>query len=65
MRWTKPAEDKTSRRVEERWAWAHPTFDLTLNKPLSEISRIEIDESGLMADVDRSNNVYSQNGGAE
>ncbi len=59
MRFTKPAGENISRTVASRWAWAHPTYDLTLKRPLAQIKSIEIDESGLMADVDRSNNVYS------
>lgn len=58
MRWTKPARENTSRTVPPRWAWAHPTYELTIKRPLSQVDTIEIDESGLMADVDRSNNIY-------
>lgn len=60
MRWEKPAEGTTSRTIEKDWAWAYPTYDLTINKPKAEISKIVIDESGLMADVNRENNVYNQ-----
>lgn len=58
MRWTKPVEDNTSRTIAPRWAWAHPTYELSIKKPLAQVTTIEIDESGLMADVDRSNNTY-------
>ena len=58
MRWTKPAGENTSRTVAASWAWAHPTYELIIKKPMSQITTIEIDESGLMADVDLSNNTY-------
>jgi len=60
MRWEKPAEGNSSRTMAKDWAWAYPTYDLTLNKPKAEISEIVIDESGLMADINRENNVYNQ-----
>lgn len=60
MRWEKPAEGTTSRTIEKDWAWAYPTYNLTINKPKAEIRKIVIDESGLMADVNRENNVYNQ-----
>lgn len=58
MRWEKPADENTNRTVAEDWAWAYPTYELKLEKPASEISKIVIDDSGLMADVNRENNVY-------
>ncbi|HZJ37461.1 MAG TPA: M1 family metallopeptidase, partial [Gillisia sp.] len=60
MYWTKPAEGTSSRTLAKDWAWAYPTYDLTINKPKAEISKIVIDESGLMADINRENNVYNQ-----
>jgi len=59
MRWNKPAEESKERKVTERWAWARPTYELILEKPLSEISGINIDDSGLMADINRENNTFS------
>ena len=53
MRWTKP--DATN--IEEDWAWAYPTYTLEIPTAQYEIEKIEIDPSGLMADVDRENNV--------
>ena len=46
------------RTVLEDWAWTHPTYEFTINKPLSSIKTIAIDPSGLMADIDKNNNVY-------
>lgn len=60
MRWEKPAENDSPRRVEKDWAWAFPTYTFTLDKPKSEISSIEIDASKLMADVDKENNTYNE-----
>jgi len=59
MRWEKPTEGNSSRTMAKDWAWAYPTYDLTINKPKAEISKIVIDESGLMADINRENNVYT------
>ncbi|OEY72547.1 M1 family metallopeptidase [Salegentibacter salarius] len=58
MRWEKPAEHENW-TVAEDWAWAYPTYELNIDKPLSEIESIEIDESQLMADVKRDNNLYT------
>ncbi len=58
MRWEKPAEHENW-TVAKDWAWAYPTYELNIDKPLSEIESIEIDESQLMADVKRDNNLYT------
>ena len=47
--------------VENDWAWAFPSYSLTLNKNKSEISTIVIDPSFYMADIERGNNNYSAN----
>ncbi|MEX2336517.1 MAG: M1 family metallopeptidase [Fulvivirga sp.] len=58
MRWEKDAE--TENWIQEKdWAWAYPTYELSIDSPLSEIESIEIDDTQLMADVNRENNVYS------
>ncbi len=44
--------------VEKDWAWARPTYTLTIDAPLEEISQLRIDPTGLMADIDLSNNVF-------
>lgn len=56
MYWSKPDAGK----IQEDWAWAYPTYELTLDRPETEIKRIEIDPSQRMADVNRVNNVYQQ-----
>ncbi|WP_339647879.1 M1 family metallopeptidase [uncultured Salegentibacter sp.] len=58
MRWEKSAEHENW-TVAKDWAWAYPTFELNIDKPLSEIESIEIDESQRMADVNRDNNLYT------
>lgn len=40
MRWKKPNESELDRTVADRWAWAHPTYELILEKPLSEIQEL-------------------------
>ncbi len=60
MRWQKPAQDTTKRIVADDWAWAYPTYTLKLNKPKSQISKIIIDDSQMMADINPENNVFEQ-----
>lgn len=46
------------RTIIEDWAWAYPTYDFEINKPMSSIQAIVIDPSQLMADVNLENNVW-------
>ena len=46
------------RTVAKDWAWAYPSYTLELPFPANQIEQIVIDPSGLMADVDRTNNVF-------
>ncbi len=57
MRGEKPSNGV--RRTLEDWAWAYPSYSFSLERPTSDIKNITIDPSGLMADIDRSNNTYS------
>ncbi len=59
MRWEKPAAEGQNRTVEKDWAWAFPGYQLEIPVAQDKISVIEIDESKLMADIDRSNNKWS------
>ncbi|MDT0651162.1 M1 family metallopeptidase [Autumnicola edwardsiae] len=61
MRWEKPASGETSRTVKDDWAWSYPTYELKIDAEKSQISTIVVDESQLMADIDRSNNQYPSN----
>lgn len=45
------------RTVAKDWAWAYPTYELTIGKPKSVIKKITIDPSGLLADVKPANNI--------
>ena len=45
----------TTATVLNDWAWAYPTYTFSVSK---EIKSIEIDPSFLMADIERTNNVY-------
>ena len=56
MRWNKPAEDGMERTLAKDWAWAYPTYKLSIAKPKSTISNVQIDPAGLMADINRENN---------
>jgi hypothetical protein len=58
MRGEKPNESGLQRFIIPDWSWTHPSYQVTLNIPFDQIRSIEIDSSGLMADVDRSNNVF-------
>ncbi|WP_298489304.1 M1 family metallopeptidase [uncultured Maribacter sp.] len=40
------------------WPWAFSTYDFTIEKPIGKIQSIVLDHTNLMADVDRSNNVW-------
>jgi aminopeptidase N len=57
MRWEKPQAGQ----VVEDWAWAYPTYELNIPAKRFGIEKVEIDPSGLMADVNRENNVKVMN----
>lgn len=46
------------RSVLKSWPWAYPTYEITIDKPMNSIQGIQIDPSGLMADIDLENNSY-------
>ena len=46
----------TNSKVLKDWAWAYPAYTFSVSK---KINTVEIDPSGLMADVDRSNNIFA------
>jgi aminopeptidase N len=58
MRWVKPAETGMDRTLAKDWAWAYPTYKLTISKPKDSISSIVLDPAGLMADINREDNVF-------
>ena len=48
-------EKPTSATILEDWAWAIPTYSFEAKK---DIASIEIDNSKMMADTNRDNNIY-------
>lgn len=53
----KPAEEgQENRKVYEAWKWTHPLYSISTSKKITDISSIEIDPSGRMADVNRRDN---------
>ncbi|SIQ03050.1 M1 family metallopeptidase [Maribacter ulvicola] len=50
--------DGVKRTVINDWAWAYPSYDFEINKPMSSIQAIVIDPSQLMADVNLENNIW-------
>lgn len=54
---SKPAEaGQENRKVYESWKWTHPTYTINTSRKLTDITRVEIDPSQRMADVERRNN---------
>ena len=59
MRWNKENENPNIKRtVLKGWDWAYPTFTFLINKEKSAIKNITINANGLMADVNKVNNVF-------
>lgn len=65
----KPVEDKTIVRTDlDAWYWVNPSYTLKVNKPLSDITLIQIDPQARMADIAAENNKFdpaAQNSPAE
>ena len=60
MRAEKPNEHELSRTVLSDWSWAQQRYTFEVAHPLENIKTIAIDPSTRMADIDQSNNVFSQ-----
>ena len=61
MRWEKENPyPQIKRTVLKGWDWAYPTYELPLSQEKSKIKSIAIDPSGLMADVNKENNVFEK-----
>lgn len=58
MRGEKKAETDDKRIVHEDWPWTHPTYEFSIDRPISDILSVEIDPSGRMADTNRKNNKW-------
>jgi hypothetical protein len=57
----KAPEDDTPYTVATEWPWTHPEYKLEIPMAPSLIATIEIDASGRMADVDRTDNLLKLN----
>lgn len=59
MRGEKPNEDPKRKRVTlADWPWVNPTYEVTIDMPMSDIKSIVIDESLRLLDANRKNNAY-------
>ena len=58
MRGEKPAETNDKRIVHEDWPWTNPSYEFSVDRPISDIVSVVIDPSGRMADVDKENNKW-------
>ncbi len=46
--------------TEKDWAWAYPTYTLTVDKPKSSIESINLNPTHLVADINPTNNIYQR-----
>jgi hypothetical protein len=60
MRAEKPNEHELARTVLSDWSWAQQRYAFEVPYALESIQSIAIDPSTRMADIDQSNNVFSQ-----
>jgi hypothetical protein len=47
---------KASFTKHEPWRWTNPTYEVLIDKPLTEITSLEIDPTKRLADIDRNDN---------
>jgi hypothetical protein len=60
MRGSRPKENESD-IIARDWTWAIPEYTLTLeNVKSSDVQKIEIDEKGWIADIDRGNNTWGR-----
>jgi hypothetical protein len=53
----KPVEDSAiPRKIYDPWKWTHTTYVIETNRKLADFTKVEIDPSQRMADVERKNN---------
>jgi hypothetical protein len=61
MRNDKPREgDYKKYKTSKDWNWTHPSYTIQLKVKKKDIQSIEIDPSGRMIDVDRTNNIWNK-----
>ena len=66
MRGEKTQEDGyDSWTIEEDWAWTNPVYSLSLDIPVSDIAKIDIDTTSRLADVNPSNNSVNLEDGTQ
>ena len=59
MRGHKPVEFESMQYILEKdWPWTHPEYDFSIDFSLDQVSSVEIDPSGRMIDLNRSNNKW-------
>lgn len=58
MRGEKENDTDMERVLLPDWPWTHPTYTFEIDSSLDEIQSIVIDESGLLADIERENNSW-------
>lgn len=56
MRGNKASSGEVELSLLEDWPWTNPEYTVKLDKPVASIKRVVIDDTGLLADIDRSNN---------
>ena len=60
MRGEKKNESDLERVALPDWPWTHPSYTFSINSEIGTIQKIEIDESGYMADINKENNVWEK-----
>lgn len=60
MRFNKPNEYPINRTILKSWTWAHPTYTFEINTPKANIQAININPTGLMADINSENDYYTE-----
>ncbi|RED95627.1 M1 family metallopeptidase [Marinoscillum furvescens] len=61
MRGEKPA-NQTNWITANDWPWTHPEYQLEVEIPLSEISKITLNPEGRIADINQDNDTYTTSG---
>ncbi|MCZ2100310.1 MAG: M1 family metallopeptidase [Chitinophagales bacterium] len=57
MRGAKPGDETFNNfKVKSPWPWVNPSYSFYLDNEVNDIDVVEIDASGRLADIDRSNN---------
>jgi hypothetical protein len=61
MRGHKPQDAEGVNWIKaDSWSWTHPSYTLSISKPLSSISSIEIDPTQRLADINQENNSWEK-----